>query len=237
MGSHDRPLQHHLLSQFNEPVNTKTQINKMKFTIAASLIASAAAFAPASVSKSSSSLSAFSKESLPGAIAPTGLFDPLGFLEKADDATALRYREAEVTHGRVSMLAVIGFFVGEKVEGSSFLFDSQISGPAITHFFQVPDFFWTLLVGFIGALELNRAQLAFVPPPELGPDEAGKMRADHSPGDIGFDPLGLKPEDSEEFDIMATKELQHGRLAMLAAAGFLAREAVDGKGILEHLGF
>merc|ERR1712232_1121833 len=125
--------------------------------IAASLIASAAAFAPASVSKSSSSLSAFSKESLPGAIAPTGLFDPLGFLEKADYATALRYREAEVTHGRVSMLAVIGFF-GEKVEGSSFLFDSQISGPAITHFFQVPDFFWTLLVGFIGALELNRAQ-------------------------------------------------------------------------------
>ena len=178
----------------------------------------------------------FSKDSLPGAIAPTGLFDPLGFLEKADDATALRYREAEVTHGRVAMLAVIGFLVGENVEGSSFLFDSQISGPAITHFFQVPDFFWTVLVGFIGALELNRAQVAFVSPAEIGPDEAGKMRADHYPGDIGFDPLGLKPDDAEEFDIMVTKELQHGRLAMLAAAGFLAQEATDGKGILEHLG-
>eukprot|EP00594_Rhizosolenia_setigera_P016948 CAMPEP_0178954354 /NCGR_PEP_ID=MMETSP0789-20121207/8938_1 /TAXON_ID=3005 /ORGANISM="Rhizosolenia setigera, Strain CCMP 1694" /LENGTH=37 /DNA_ID= /DNA_START= /DNA_END= /DNA_ORIENTATION= len=34
---------------------------------------------------------------------------------------------------------------------------------------------------------------------------------------------------------MQTKELQHGRLAMLAAAGFLAQEAVDGKGIIEHL--
>ena len=178
----------------------------------------------------------FSKDSLPGAIAPTGLFDPLGFLEKADDATALRYREAEVTHGRVSMLAVIGFLVGEKVEGSSFLFDSQISGPAITHFFQVPYFFWTFLVTLIGTLEVNRAQLAFVSPAELGPDEAGKMREDHYPGDIGFDPLGLKPDDPEEFDIMATKELQHGRLAMLAAAGFLAQEAVDGKGILDHLG-
>ena len=179
----------------------------------------------------------FSKDALPGAIAPTGLFDPLGFLEKADDATALRYREAEVTHGRVSMLAVIGFLVGEKVEGSSFLFDSQISGPAISHFFQVPDFFWTVLVGFIGALELNRAQVAFVSPSELGPDEAGKMRMDHYPGDIGFDPLGLKPADDEEFNMMATKELQHGRLAMLAAAGFLAQEAVDGKGIIDHLGF
>ena len=42
------------------------------------------------------------------------------------------------------------------------------------------------------------------------------------------------PEDPEEFFEMQTKELQNGRLAMLAAAGFLAQEAVDGKGILEH---
>merc|ERR1712228_528405 len=129
--------------------------------IAASLIASAAAFAPASVSKSSSSLSAFSKDSLPGAIAPTGLFDPLGFLEKADDATALRYREAEVTHGRVSMLAVIGFLVGEKVEGSSFLFDASVKGPAITHLSQVPTIFWGLLLIAIAAAETSRAEIAF----------------------------------------------------------------------------
>jgi hypothetical protein len=59
---------------------------------------------------------------------------------------------------------------------------------------------------------------------------------DYYPGDIGFDPLGLKPEDPEELNLMITKELQNGRLAMLAAAGFLAQEAVDGKGILEHFG-
>jgi len=42
-------------------------------------------------------------------------------------------------------------------------------------------------------------------------------------------------DDAEEFAIMQTKELQNGRLAMLAAAGFLAQEAVDGQGIIEHL--
>ena len=42
------------------------------------------------------------------------------------------YREAELAHGRVAMLAIIGFFVGEQVEGSAFIFDANISGPAIT---------------------------------------------------------------------------------------------------------
>ena len=60
------------------------------------------------------------------------------------------------------------------------------------------------------------------------------MRDDYYPGDIGFDPLGIKPEDPEELDLMITRELQNGRLAMLAAAGFLAQEAVDNLGILEH---
>ena len=34
----------------------------------------------------------------------------------------------------------------------------------------------------------------------------------------------------------ARPQLQHGRLAMLATAGFVAQELVDGKGIIEHLG-
>ena len=52
------------------------------------------------------------------------------------------------------------------------------------------------------------------------------LLTEYVPGDIGFDPLGLKPTDPEEFRIMQTKELQNGRLAMIAAAGFLAQEAV-----------
>ena len=38
-----------------------------------------------------------------------------------------------------------------------------------------------------------------------------------------------KPEDPEEFRLMQEKELSHCRLAMIAAAGFLAQEAVTGK--------
>lgn len=197
------------------------------------LASSASAFTSISKQSGNTALK-MSALDLPGALPPVGFFDPLGLAEKANDATLLRYREAEITHGRVAMLAAVGFLVGEKVEGSAFLFDAQVSGPAITHLQQVPTAFWLILTVFISASEALRAEIAFVDPADAPVDGAGLMRADHSPGDIGFDPLGIKPDDAEELEIMLTKELQHGRLAMLATSGFMAQELTDGKGIFEH---
>jgi hypothetical protein len=199
------------------------------------LATAASAFTTSGPSKFDTKLSAkFALDTIPGALPPVGIFDPLGFGEKADEPTLKRYREAELTHGRVSMLAVVGFLVGEKVEGSSFLFDASIKGPAITHLAQVPPLFWALLTVAIGASEQTRATIGWVDPKDVPVDKPGLLRDDYVPGDLGFDPLGLKPSDPAELAIMQTKELQNGRLAMLAAAGFMAQELVDGKGILEH---
>jgi Chlorophyll A-B binding protein len=211
----------------------------MKLAVAAILASSAAAFSSFGKKSAAKSpaVSTFTVESLPGILPPVGLFDPLGFADKADEKTLKRYREAEVTHGRVSMLAVVGFLVGEKVEGSSFLFDASIKGPAISHLAQVPGLFWAALAIVIGGAEQRRAEIGWVNPSDVPVAQPGLLRDDYSPGDIGFDPLGLKPSDPEELKVLATKELQNGRLAMLAAAGFLAQELSDGKGILEHLGY
>jgi hypothetical protein len=226
------PLSSHNLQ--NRISTNTTETFKMKLIIAATLAASAVAFAPSQVAQTSSALSA-SLDGLVGALEPAGVFDPLGLAEKATDATLQRYREAELAHGRIAMLAVVGFLVGEKVEGSAFLFDASISGPAITHITQVPDGFWPVIIAFIGAYEASRAEAGWVDPSDCPVDQPGLLREDYLPGDLKFDPLGLKPEDDEEFALMQTKELQNGRLAMLAAAGFLAQEAVDGQGIIEHL--
>jgi hypothetical protein len=51
---------------------------------------------------------------------------------------------------------------------------------------------------------------------------------------LGFDPLGLTPSDSTEFDLLRSKELNNGRLAMLGVAGIVAQELVNGKGVLEN---
>jgi hypothetical protein len=132
------------------------------------------------------------------------------------------------------MLAAVGFLVGEKVEGSSFLFDASIHGPAINHLPQVPVPFWAVLAAAIARLEVDRAKIGWVPPKDVPVDKPGLLRTEYIPGNLGFDPLGLKPTDPEAFKIMQTKELQNGRLGMLAAAGFMAQELVDGKGIIEH---
>lgn len=206
----------------------------MKTAISAiALLASSATAFPSVVKSSLPSLEGYVE--LPGAVAPLGFFDPLGFAERADGNTMKRYREAELIHGRVAMLAVAGILVGEKVEGSSFLFDAQISGPAITHIPQVPVPFWILLTLSISTVEQFRARKGWVDPADCPVDQPGLLRFDYIPGDLDFDPLGLMPEDPEDFRIMQTKELQNGRLAMIAAAGFVAQELVDGKGIIEHL--
>ena len=164
----------------------------MKF-IAASLIALfgyAAAFAPAKTSCKTSSLDAFTKDTIPGALPPVGFFDPFGFTDKADENTLKRYREAELTHGRVAMLATVGFLVGERVAGSTMLFDGKINGPAIDHFMQTDKLFWLLLTIAIGGAEKYRAEKGWVEPENVPYDQPGLLRENYIPGDLGFDPLG-----------------------------------------------
>ena len=61
------------------------------------------------------------------------------------------------------------------------------------------------------------------------------LKDDYVNGDLGFDPLGLKPTDAAAFDELRLKEIQNGRLAMLGVAGMVAQELVNGKGIIETL--
>jgi len=231
------------------------QTNKMKFSAAYALAAcgSAAAFTPTSKSKFSSKLMAKADSyptingwtpdesqfcaGLPGALAPVGEFDPLGLSEGLSINELKRYREAEVTHGRVAMMATLGYLVAENFHP---LFGGQISGPANSHLGQVeqvaPIFFFGLALA-IGNRELERALTGWEKPSVAaeGDDGYALLRKDYYPGDIGFDPLGLKPEDPEEFAEMQTKELQHGRLAMLASMGMIVQELVTNEPLLTTL--
>nr|DAA05943.1 TPA_inf: chloroplast light-harvesting complex protein precursor LI818;1 [Micromonas pusilla] len=158
---------------------------------------------------------------------PEGI-DVFGFFNDIDQAEAQRYADVEITHGRLAMLASVGFLVGESVEGSSFLFDSQVTGPAINHFQQVPLPFWLGLGALIFIVEASRVQIAWQSP--FDASRLGLMKDDHTPGDYGaFDPLGLsKGKDEEWLDIHRLRELNNGRLAMVAITAMVAQELNTG---------
>jgi len=47
------------------------------------------------------------------------------------------------------------------------------------------------------------------------------LRENYYPGDVGFDPLRWKLADAKDFATIQTKELQHGRLAMIGVWGYV----------------
>merc|ERR1711871_457299 len=149
-----------------------------------------------------------------------------------------RLREAEVMHGRVAMMAFVGYIMGEAVTpltGKSFIMPTPVTGPANSHLAQIiaeQPLAFIVFVLAIGFAEIRRAQIGWV-----SPDEAlFTLRDDYYPGDIGFDPLGLKPTTPEEFVVEQNRELSNGRLAMIAVDGLCAQELVRPIQILENLG-
>jgi len=170
---------------------------------------------------------------LPGAVSPLGFFDPLGFTKDMELNGVKRFREAEIMHGRVAMMATIGYLVSESTPTITY-------GMNVHHTIannQIPEIAGTVMFPFFLAINISEALRANKGWVEPGLGDLFTLRESYYPGDIGFDPIGLKPTDAKEFANMHSKELSNGRLAMLAAAGMCVQEQINGKGILETLGF
>merc|ERR1719231_2243033 len=131
-------------------------------------------------------------------------------MEDKSQLEVYRLREAELTHGRVSMLASLGFLVQEAFHP---LFTAD-GGPAIEQIPKLPPALWFGMTLGIGICEALRIQKGFANPydgPERSQNE-GALKEGYFPGDLGFDPLGLAPEDPEELRLMQEKELAHCRV-------------------------
>ena len=82
---------------------------------------------------------AFDVESQIGVIKPTGFWDPIGLAKDIDQETFDKYRTAELKHGRISQLAVVGFLAAEALR-----FPGSIGG---VNFADIPN-----SVGALGVL-------------------------------------------------------------------------------------
>ena len=152
-------------------------------------------------------------------------WDPAGFLEGKSELEVNRYREAELTHGRVGMLASLGFLVQEKFH-PLFSGDTDI---AINQVPQLPIWLWAGMLAGIAGAEQTRIAKGWQKLDQRSYTASESLREGYMPGDLGFDPFKIKPQDPEKLLDMQEKELSHGRLAMIAAMGFLAQETVTGQ--------
>jgi len=170
---------------------------------------------------------------LDGSLPGDAGFDPFGFAGE-DKAYLLSMREAEIKHGRLAMLAVIGWPLAE-------LFDKKIAGAfdlpvALTSTGSSPSLlnggldkidpeYWIAVICLAGLVEFAAMS------------RQEKMGKKYIPGDCGFDPLNLFPTTASEQFEMQTKEIKHGRVAMMAILGFVVQEALYGTPVTSETPF
>jgi len=190
----------------------------MKLAIAAILAGSAAAFAPASVSKASTALNAFESEL--GVQEPLGFFDPLGLLADADQEKFDRLRYVEIKHGRIAMLAFLGqittragVYLPGDIDYSGTSFTSIPNGWAAIN--AIPQAGLLQIVAFVGFLEL------FVMKDITGGEFVGDFRNEAL--DFGWDNFS-----EEEKLFKRGVELNNGRAAMMGILGLMVHEQLGG---------
>merc|ERR1719411_1348648 len=163
---------------------------------------------------------------------PTGFWDPLGFCDDGDEFDFRRRRCVEIKHGRVSMLACIGYIVPEYFRWPGYL--SPSSGLKFTDvpnglaaFSKVSGAGWAQMFLFCGFMEVANARQDPANPPGMltgydGPWGKGVEfgRLGIFRGDRIADPVAKKNA--------LNAEIANGRLAMMAIIGMFFQDGLTG---------
>ena len=189
----------------------------MKIAILASLLATAAAFAPAKDAARTSSLSMAFENEL-GAQKPLGFWDPLGLVKSGDQAKFDRLRYVEIKHGRICMLAVVGYLTteaGVRLPGDIALDGTKFTDipPGLESLGALPIGGLLQIVTFIGALEFGVMRDI----PGTGNEFPGDLRNGYI--DYGWDSF-----DAETKLQKRAIELNQGRAAQMGILGLMVHE-------------
>merc|ERR1719361_2811702 len=144
-----------------------------------------------------------------GVQAPVGFWDPVGFTTDGSTENFARRRQTEIKHGRVSMLATMGYITPEitgKLPGylspsSGLKFEDIPNGLGAVS--KVPAAGWAQIIAYFGFCEFS------------GGFEDYKTG---TPGDYGWKVLTFDDPD----------EITNGRLAMVAIIGMFFQDGLTG---------
>lgn len=154
-------------------------------------------------------------------------FDPLSFAKDRD--TLFYYREIEIKHARLAMLAAAGWPASELFDrpiaeffGIPSTLDDMDRAPSFLNgnLDKVSPQFWGFCLGLTAAIDSYQTQRS-------------RSQADYTPGDLGWDPLNFASSEPRKKDLQLA-EMQNGRLAMLGVTGFAVQEFVTKQGVVDE---
>lgn len=162
---------------------------------------------------------------LDGSMAGDRGFDPLNLA--ANPNTLLKYRNSELKHACLAMLAAVGWPLAELFHGD------------LAHAWHLPnalnlnDRVPSVLNGGLGNVSpiFWVTALAAAALVEAFSGEVGEIQS----ADLGFDPLGLSKNNDGRGRFLQESELFNGRLAMLAITGFAVQEWFTGNSVVDAI--
>mmetsp|Transcript_5731 Transcript_5731/g.6429 ORF Transcript_5731/g.6429 Transcript_5731/m.6429 type:complete len:206 (+) Transcript_5731:97-714(+) len=185
------------------------------------LTSSAAAFAPAQQVSSNTALS-MKIDEMPGSTMPFKTFDPLGLATLGSDSTLAWFRAAELKHSRCAMLATTGYIV--QAAGWHFpgmlshdvSFESLSTMKPLDAWDAVPDggkqqIYATILLAEI----ISEAK-------DVHYTKGGELPT------IVFPPINFASTNPEKLKASQDRELNNGRLSMIAIMSFCAAANIPG---------
>jgi len=151
--------------------------------------------------------------------APVGFWDPVGFTKDGDADLFKRRRATEIKHGRISMLATMGYITPEltgKIPGYlspslDLKFEDVPNGLAAIS--KVPGAGWLQIIAYCLFCEASGGLAA---------------QEDLEPGNFGWKPPLLTSADPENRKKRLNAEIANGRLAMMAIIGMFFQDGLTG---------
>eukprot|EP00568_Trieres_chinensis_P000303 CAMPEP_0183307530 /NCGR_PEP_ID=MMETSP0160_2-20130417/17870_1 /TAXON_ID=2839 ORGANISM="Odontella Sinensis, Strain Grunow 1884" /NCGR_SAMPLE_ID=MMETSP0160_2 /ASSEMBLY_ACC=CAM_ASM_000250 /LENGTH=192 /DNA_ID=CAMNT_0025471137 /DNA_START=32 /DNA_END=607 /DNA_ORIENTATION=- len=182
------------------------------------LAGSAAAFAPSAPAQSATQLSALTLDDIGGSTAPLKNYDPLRLSLLGSDETLLWFRAAELKHARCAMVATTGYlinaagfhFPGMLSTSENISFESLSNMSPVDAWAAVPDAGKAQIIGTIFVAELYTESQG------THYTKGGKMP------EVVFPKFDFSGVSAETLETKRCRELNNGRLAMIAIMSFIS---------------
>jgi len=159
---------------------------------------------------------AFNPTNLPGVSKPMNFFDPLGFSKDKTELEFKKLQESEIKHGRVAMLSTLGLLTQKYIHP---IMEGEIGSP-IYHWQLVSSKYPNLTKSVITLIAVAEFYGILKSWQLTSKNGIAELKEEYTTGKLVVNLV----EDDDQFKDFRTREINNGRLAMIATLILVIQE-------------